>query len=133
MISILSFPYQFLAQNFVVSGLGRIEIPTFEIPTPVNFIEPWELAITVQNHTLDNSFVSMNYTFESIDGSYVYEFPRNTTSPLYGTAQTNFLHLNGSLSYKWTIDYHYNTDKPQIIQIRMYCKDYHDFLPLPDF
>ncbi|KAF1759172.1 hypothetical protein GCK72_015633 [Caenorhabditis remanei] len=123
--------YQFVAQNFWVSGSGRIELPAFNTPTPVDWVE--QLAITVQNHTLDNSFVSMNYTVESTDGSYIHQFPSNQSYPLFGTAESNFLYLNGSLSYKWTIDYHYNTDEPQIIECRMYSYYYHDFLPLPDF
>ena len=66
---------------------------------------------------LDNSFVSMNYTIKGSDGYDVYKYPGH---PLYGTAQSNGVYLNGSLSYKWTIDYHYNTDEPQIIKCRIY-------------
>ncbi|EFP02508.1 hypothetical protein CRE_30531 [Caenorhabditis remanei] len=130
---ILQYPYQFIAQNFVVSGSGRIEIPAFKTPGPPGYPEDCSFAITVQNHTLDNSFVSMNYTIESTDGSYVYEFPSGIAKPFYGTAQSAWWDLNGSLSYKWTIDYHYNTDAPQIIECRMYSYFYHDFLPLPPF
>ncbi|EFO92705.1 hypothetical protein CRE_15711 [Caenorhabditis remanei] len=144
----LKYPYQFLAQNFLVSGSGRIEIRAFKTPIPPGYSDWCEVAITVQNHSkhhfqvkldhstkfaaLDDSFVSMNYTIESTDGSDVYEFPR-IARYLYGTAQTAGLRFNGSLSYKWTIDYHYDTDAPQIIQLRMYSRYYHDFLPLPDF
>ncbi|KAF1759218.1 hypothetical protein GCK72_015679 [Caenorhabditis remanei] len=128
MTSILATPYQFIAQNFVVSGSGRIEIPTFKTPIPVGTRARGDLAITVQNHTLDNSFVSLNYTIASTDGSFIHE-----VGPLFGTARfDNNIHFNGSLSYKWTIDYDYNTDAPQIIQLRMYSRFYHDFLPLPD-
>ncbi|KAF1759081.1 hypothetical protein GCK72_015541 [Caenorhabditis remanei] len=130
MTSTLETPYQFIAQNFVVSGSGRIEIPTFKTPIPVGINNYARLAITVQNHTLDNSFVSMNYTLESTDGSDVY---LSDTSLLYGTAQSDYFALSGSLSYKWTIDYHYNNDEPQIIECRMYSQYYHDFLPLPPF
>ena len=69
---------------------------------------------------LDNLFVSMNYTIESTDGFVAYKFPSEDAVPLFGTAQTDFLPLNGSLSYKWTIDYPYTTDAPQIIECRMY-------------
>ena len=74
---------------------------------------------------LDNSFVSVNFTIESTDGSYVFRFsgPNKNISGanvLHGTAQSYGVYLNGSLSYKWTIDYRYNTDVPQIIQLRMY-------------
>ncbi|KAF1758886.1 hypothetical protein GCK72_015346 [Caenorhabditis remanei] len=82
---------------------------------------------------LDSSFVSMNYTVASTDGSYSYKFPRNDSKPLYATGQSDVLYLKGSLSYKWTIDYDYNTAATQIIKCRMYSSDYHDFLPLPDF
>ncbi|KAF1759217.1 hypothetical protein GCK72_015678 [Caenorhabditis remanei] len=133
MTAILADPYQFIAQNFVVSGSGRIEVPAFKSPTPVGDEELCSFAITVQNRTLDSSFVSMNYTIGSTDGSFVYAFPGNQSLPLYGNAQTDGVYCNGSLSYKWTIDYHYNTDAPQIIQLRMYSEYYHDFLPLPDF
>ncbi|EFO95917.1 hypothetical protein CRE_17569 [Caenorhabditis remanei] len=128
-----SSPYQFIAQNFVVSGSGRIEIPTFKTPTPPGYSDWCEVAITVQNHTLDNSFVSMNYTIERTDGFVAYKFPSKDAVPLFGTAQSGYVLLNGSLSYKWTIDYHYNTDEPQIIECRMYSYYYNDFLPLPDF
>ncbi|EFP13450.1 hypothetical protein CRE_15180 [Caenorhabditis remanei] len=63
---ILGTPYQFFARNFVVSGLGR----TFKTPIPPGYSDWGATAITVQNHTLDNSFVSINSTFESTDGSY---------------------------------------------------------------
>ncbi|EFO95940.1 hypothetical protein CRE_17566 [Caenorhabditis remanei] len=99
---VLDSSYQFIAQNFVVSGSGRIEIPTFKTPTPPGYSDWCEVAITVQNHTLDNSFVSMNYTVESTDGFVAYKFPSKDAVPLFGTAQTDILPLNGSLSYKWT-------------------------------
>ncbi|EFO95910.1 hypothetical protein CRE_17553 [Caenorhabditis remanei] len=133
MMNILDTNYQFLAQNYVVSGSGRIETPAFKTPTPVGWVEIGQLAITVQNHALDNSFVSMNYTFESTDGSHVFQFPSWEANLLYGTAETASVDLNPSVAYKWTIDYHYNTDAPQIIQLRMYSNFYHDFLPLPGF
>ncbi|EFO84987.1 hypothetical protein CRE_01473 [Caenorhabditis remanei] len=134
MPNILRYPYQFFAQNFVVSGSGRIEIPAFKTPVPSGYQEACFFAITVQNHPLDNFFVSMNYTIEGSDGWDVYAFPTDNDLPLYGTAQSDwFTVFNGSLSYKWTIDYNYNTDTPQIIQLRMYSEYYHDFLPLPDF
>ncbi|KAF1759219.1 hypothetical protein GCK72_015680 [Caenorhabditis remanei] len=133
MTNILGFPYQFIAQNFVVSGSGRIEIPVFKTPIPAGYSDTCSFAITVQNHTLDNSFVSMNYTIASTDGSYVYKYPSVQSYPLFGTAQSGYVWLNGDLSYTWTIDYHYNTDEPQIMECRMYSTYYHDFLPLPDF
>ncbi|EFP04171.1 hypothetical protein CRE_12382 [Caenorhabditis remanei] len=133
MTDMLNWHYQFIAQNFVVSGSGRIEIPAFKTPIPQGYTDECFFAITVQNHTLDNSFVSMNYTIESIDGSDVYTFPSDGANPLHGTAQSDYFSLKGSLSYKWTIDYHYNTDEPQIIECRMYSHYYHDFLPLPPF
>ncbi|EFO90210.1 hypothetical protein CRE_04451 [Caenorhabditis remanei] len=133
MTASLLHPYQFLAQNFVVSGSGRIEIPAFKNPIQEGQSELVRFATTVQNHTLDNSFVSMNYTIAKADGSFVYKFPGRYVSPLYGTAQSVVMFLNGSLLYKWTIDYHYNTDAPQIIQLRIYSPYYHDFLPLPYF
>ncbi|EFP12109.1 hypothetical protein CRE_11574 [Caenorhabditis remanei] len=133
MTATFDLPYQFIAQNFVVSGSGQIEIPAFKTPIPVRYNDYARFAITIQNHTLDNSFVSMSYTIASTDGSYVYKFPSNDDSSLYGTAQSDYFDVSGSLSYKWTIDYHYNTDAPQIIECRMYSRYYHDFLPLPDF
>ncbi|EFO90061.1 hypothetical protein CRE_21486 [Caenorhabditis remanei] len=148
MTLILGWPYQFIAQNFVVSGSGRIEVPAFKSPIPPGDEDFCPFAITVQNHSknnlkvltisliifaaVDNSFVSMNYTIGSTDGSFVYTFPGNQSLPLYGNAQTDGVYCNGSLSYKWTVDYQYNTDAPQIIQLRMYSEYYHDFLPLPD-
>ncbi|KAF1759125.1 hypothetical protein GCK72_015586 [Caenorhabditis remanei] len=129
MTNILAWPYQFIAQNFVVSGLGRIEIPAFN--TPVGIDDYLRFSITVQNHTLDNSFVSMNYTIESTDGSFVYKFPSDNAEPLCGNAQSDDIYFNGPPLYKWTIDYHYNTNAPQIIQLRAYSEYYHDFLPLP--
>ncbi|EFP13242.1 hypothetical protein CRE_30291 [Caenorhabditis remanei] len=133
MTAILQTPYQIIAQNFVVSESGRIEVSAFTTPIPTGYASPCFFATTIQNHTLDNSFVSMNYTIESTDGSYVFKFPSQDALPLFGTAQTDFSTLNGSLSYKWTIDYNYDTDAPQIIQLRMYSHYYHDFLPLPVF
>ncbi|KAF1758812.1 hypothetical protein GCK72_015272 [Caenorhabditis remanei] len=118
---ILGKPYQFIARNFVVSGSGRIEIPVFKTSVP-NHTEYSLFAITIQNHTLDNSFVSMNYTIASTDGSYVTKFPGDQLYSLYGTAQSGGFPLNGSLLYKWTIDYHYDNDEPQVIQLRMYSQ-----------
>ncbi|EFO97605.1 hypothetical protein CRE_22749 [Caenorhabditis remanei] len=120
MTAILQTPYQIIAQNFVVSESGRIELSAFTTPIPTGYASPCFFATTIQNHTLDNSFVSMNYTIESTDGSDVFKFPSEDALPLFGTAQTDFSTLNGSLSYKWTIDYHYNNNAPQIIQLRMY-------------
>ncbi|EFP13448.1 hypothetical protein CRE_15181 [Caenorhabditis remanei] len=119
MTAVLQSPYQFLAQNFVVSGSGRIEIPAFNTPIPVGFEKLSQIAVTIQNHTLDSSFVSLNYTIEKPNGYYVYKYT-SANYRHYGTEQTSSLWLNGSLSYKWTIDYHYNTDAPQIIECRMY-------------
>ncbi|KAF1759165.1 hypothetical protein GCK72_015626 [Caenorhabditis remanei] len=130
----IPWPYQFLAQNYVVSGSGRIEIPAFKTPVPSDRANNCLFVITVQNHTLDNSFVSMNYTVASTDGSYSQKFPSDDAPPLYGTSQSEWFYVkNGSFSYEWTIDYHYNTDEPQIIECRLYSEYYHDFLPLPDF
>ena len=53
MTAILADPYQFLAQNFIVSGSGRIEVPAFKSPTPVSDEELCPFAITVQNHSKD--------------------------------------------------------------------------------
>ncbi|EFO95907.1 hypothetical protein CRE_17586 [Caenorhabditis remanei] len=117
---VLDSPYQFIAQNFLVSGSGRIEIPAFKTPIPPGYSDWCKVAITVQNHTLDNSFVSINYTVESTDGFVAYKFPSKNAVPLFGTAQTDIIPLNGSLSYKWTINYYYNTNVPQIIECRMY-------------
>ncbi|EFO95920.1 hypothetical protein CRE_17576 [Caenorhabditis remanei] len=75
---ILGNPYQFIAQNFVVSGSGRIKIPAFKSPIPPGIHADFcYFAITVQNHTLDNSFVSMNHTIESTTGYDVKTFPSN--------------------------------------------------------
>ncbi|KAF1759150.1 hypothetical protein GCK72_015611 [Caenorhabditis remanei] len=131
MVEKLWMPYQFISQNFVVSGSGRIEIPTFKSPIPPGIEEGCLFAVTVQNHTLDNSFVSMNYTIESTDGSDVFKFPSEDALPLFGTAETSEIKMNGSLLYKWTIDYYYKTDEPQIIQCRMYGQRYQYFFPLP--
>ncbi|EFO84988.1 hypothetical protein CRE_01472 [Caenorhabditis remanei] len=122
MTNTLSWPYQFFAQNFVVSGSGRIEIPAFKTPIPIGL-----------SRTLDNSFGSVNYTVESTDGFVVMKFSSDYVADFNGTAQSFWSILNGSLSYKWTVDHHYKTNAPQIIQLRMYSEYYHDFLPLPDF
>ncbi|EFO94679.1 hypothetical protein CRE_01504 [Caenorhabditis remanei] len=90
MTATLQHPYQFIAQNFVVSGSGRIEIPAFKAPIPMGYIGLLRYAITIQNHTLDNSFVSMSYTIASTDGSYVFQFPSTQSHPLYGNAQSDF-------------------------------------------
>ncbi|EFO83829.1 hypothetical protein CRE_20124 [Caenorhabditis remanei] len=107
MTSVFGFPYQFLAQNFVVSGGGIIEIPAFKTPLPSGSTKECLIAITIQNHSkdnfqfktrsliifaaLDSSFVSMNYTVASTDGSYSYKFPRNDSKPLYATGQSDVL------------------------------------------
>ncbi|KAF1759171.1 hypothetical protein GCK72_015632 [Caenorhabditis remanei] len=130
---ILIFPYQFLAQNFLVSGSGRIEIPVFTTPVPPGYDDWCLVELSIQNHTLDNSFVLLNYTIASTDGSWAYALPSQNSSYFFGTARTIQLALKGSLTYKWTVDYYYNTVEPQIIQLRMYSEYYHDFLPLPDF
>ena len=60
MIDVNNAPYQFLAQNFVVSGSGRIEIPAIKTPTYL-YLEEWGLvAITVQNHSNRNFLVKQN-------------------------------------------------------------------------
>ncbi|EFO90470.1 hypothetical protein CRE_02606 [Caenorhabditis remanei] len=133
MTSMLQNPYQFVAQNFLVSGTGRIELAVFKTPKPPGSTDWCLFAVTVQNHTLDNSFISMNYTIESTDRSSVFKFPSDNSAPLYGTEQTDDFIFYSSLSYKWTIDYQYNNDEPQIIECRMYSESYHDFVPLPDF
>ncbi|EFO98994.1 hypothetical protein CRE_07059 [Caenorhabditis remanei] len=144
---ILGRPYQFIARNFVVSRSSRIEIPLFKTSVLPSHTEYSLFAITIQNHSknnfqvktvslitaLDNSFVSMNYTIASTDGFYVTKFPGDQLYPLYGTAQSGGFPLNGSLLYKWTIDYHYDNDEPQVIQLRIYSQFYNDFLPLPNF
>ncbi|KAF1759137.1 hypothetical protein GCK72_015598 [Caenorhabditis remanei] len=84
--AIFGWPYQFLAQNFMVSGSGRIEIPAIKTPILPESTDMCIFAITIQNHTLDNSFVSMNHTIMGSDGYDVYKYPGD---PLYGTAQSN--------------------------------------------
>ncbi|CAO4381294.1 unnamed protein product [Caenorhabditis nigoni] len=90
------------------------------------------MAITCQNHTLDSSFISVNYTIQSLDGSWQFSGPGGDSGyNREGTGFFAFPQLNGSTSYTWTIDYHYAGNEPQFIQARMYSYYYHDFLPLP--
>ncbi|EFO90043.1 hypothetical protein CRE_21517 [Caenorhabditis remanei] len=131
--AILYTPYQFVAQNFVVTGSGRIELPVFKTPIHEGWVQWTRVVITVQDHTLDNSFVSVNYTISSTDGVVAYKFPSDHDDQRHGTGQADLVASNGTLHYKWTIDYQYSTNTPQIIECRMYSYSYHDFLPLPDF
>ncbi|UMM37555.1 hypothetical protein L5515_009287 [Caenorhabditis briggsae] len=130
--------YQIVAQNFVVSGSGRIELPLFKFPEPYpgewqNFIT-W--MITIQSHVLDSDFITLNYTFASTDGTSVLTDPDpniDTISGLMGTGYSGWTELNGTNEYKWTIDYKYAGNEPQVIEVRLYNRNYQDFLPLPDY
>ncbi|CAP39182.1 Protein CBG22630 [Caenorhabditis briggsae] len=130
--------YQIVAQNFVVSGSGRIELPLFKFPEPYpgewqNFIT-W--MITIQSHVLDSDFITLNYTFASTDGTSVLTGPDpniDTISVLMGTGYSGWTELNGTNEYKWTIDYKYAGNEPQVIEVRLYNRNYQDFLPLPDY
>ncbi|KAF1771418.1 hypothetical protein GCK72_003244 [Caenorhabditis remanei] len=129
----LEEPYQFIAHNYLVSGTGRIELPLFKSPTPAGHLERGRVAITVQNHSLDADFISVNYTIASTDGDIAYQYPGFQDKKLYGTQQTDYVIFNSSLTYRWTIDYKYNGGAQQVIQCRMYSNYYHDFVTLPNY
>ncbi|KAF1759193.1 hypothetical protein GCK72_015654 [Caenorhabditis remanei] len=133
MVQLLESPFQVFAQNLVVSGSGRIELPTIEANFPLDDRNWMVAVITFQDHKLDNNFVSINYTIASVYGSYVFNYPNIYSMDPYGTGITDYPMFDGFNFYKWIIDYHYNTDAPQVIECRMYSRYYHDFLPLPDF
>ncbi|PIC29493.1 hypothetical protein B9Z55_021051 [Caenorhabditis nigoni] len=132
----ISSPNQFISHNYVVSGSGRIQIPAFQTPAPNSYGEQVLVAITCQNHTLDSSFISVNYTIQSLDGSWKFTGPDIGGDQGWwqeGTGIIAYPQINGSTSYTWTIDYHYANNEPQFIQARMYSYYYHDFLPLPSY
>ncbi|CAO4381296.1 unnamed protein product [Caenorhabditis nigoni] len=136
--SVFDMPYQIVAQNFVVSGSGKVELPLFKFPE--SYPGEWDneiyMAITVQSHALDSDYISLSYTIASTDGSSVLTGPdpnSHTLTELLGTGFTGWSLLNGTNEYKWTIDYEYRGNEPQIIEARLYNNNYHDFLPLPDY
>ncbi|PIC29280.1 hypothetical protein B9Z55_020920 [Caenorhabditis nigoni] len=124
-------PYQFQSQTFNVSGIGRLELPVWQTPNPTQYSEQLLVVIIVQNHSLSN-FISLNYTIETTDKSFVFVGPDQSSGwPRFGTGILAQPDLYGSTDYKWTIDYHYSNNEPQQIETRLYSNYYHDFLPLP--
>ncbi|CAO4381157.1 unnamed protein product [Caenorhabditis nigoni] len=123
--------YQFQSQTFNVSGIGRLELPVWQTPNPNPYSEQMLVVIIVQNHSLSN-FISLNYTIETTDKSFVWVGPDQSSGwPRFGTGILAQPQLNGTTDYKWTIDYHYSNNEPQQIETRLYSNYYHDFLPLP--
>ncbi|UMM37459.1 hypothetical protein L5515_009211 [Caenorhabditis briggsae] len=124
-------PYQFQSQKFNVSGTGRLELPVWQTPNPTQYSEQMLVVIIVQNHSLSN-FISLNYTIENTDKSFVFVGPDQSSGwPRFGTGILAQPQLNGSTDYKWTIDYHYSNNEQQQIETRLYSNYYRDFLPLP--
>lgn len=126
------FPFQLISQNYVVSGSGKIEIPVFYVPNPYSTPEVMMVAITLQDHPLDNN-VSVNYTIASVDETDVWNGPADpqTGDGQHGTGIIEESELKGLTNYKWTIDYNYPDNKTQRIEARLYSTFYQDFLPLP--
>uniref|UniRef100_A0A1I7T7M3 PKD domain-containing protein n=1 Tax=Caenorhabditis tropicalis TaxID=1561998 RepID=A0A1I7T7M3_9PELO len=123
--------YQFVAQKYVVSGKGRIEVPLFKTPDPYpGRGETATLFMTTQDHVPDGDLVSLNYTIASVDGTYSHH--SENTSVSFGTGIADHVPLNGVVDYKWTIDYHYSSNEKQVIEVRLYSRYYHDFLPFSD-
>ncbi|KAF1754164.1 hypothetical protein GCK72_020724 [Caenorhabditis remanei] len=121
--------YQFFSQNYAVTGSGRIELPLFT-PNPTVYSEQMLVVITVQDHKIDSTFVALNYTIESVDGSFVWTGPDiGSGYPRFGTGILAQPQLNGSTDYKLTIDYHYATGQQQVIETRLHSNFYHDFVP----
>ncbi|CAO4381293.1 unnamed protein product [Caenorhabditis nigoni] len=126
--------YQFHSKNFAVTGSGRIDVGVFQAPFRPGISYQLLVVHTLQNHSL--KYAHLNYTIASLDGNFVFTGPDQGSGwPQFGTGIIAYPRLNGSVEYKWTIDYnYYNTEEkqPQVIETRMYSSIYHDFLPLPE-
>ncbi|EGT32256.1 hypothetical protein CAEBREN_19379 [Caenorhabditis brenneri] len=147
-LAVLYRPYQFIAQNYQVSGAGRIEIPTFKTPSPYSWEEQVMVVVTIQNHSnfpkklfltkmlfpeLDSNYVSLNYTVSAADDGRVISTAPDTgiMNIRFGSGIIDYPQLNGTTGYKMTIDYNYRTTQQQVIEVRMYSGFYNDFVPLP--
>ncbi|EGT33949.1 hypothetical protein CAEBREN_04016 [Caenorhabditis brenneri] len=129
-LAVLYRPYQFIAQNYVVFGEGRIEIPNFRIPCTSFYCQQTMSVITIQDHKLDTNFISLNYTISTLDGTHVFTGPDNGSGwPRFGSGIIAHPKLNGTVDYKLTIDYKFRTSQSQFIDVRMYSSYYHDFVP----
>uniref|UniRef100_A0A1I7TUI9 CUB_2 domain-containing protein n=1 Tax=Caenorhabditis tropicalis TaxID=1561998 RepID=A0A1I7TUI9_9PELO len=129
-IGVLYRPYQFLAENYVVSGQGRLEIPSFITPNPKSYSEQMLVVITVQDHAVDSNFKSLNYTIASIEGNYTFTGPDSEDGwPRFGSGIIAQPNLNGLVEYKMAIDFNYASSQQQVIEVRMHSNWYHDFIP----
>ncbi|EGT46842.1 hypothetical protein CAEBREN_28848 [Caenorhabditis brenneri] len=129
-LAVLYRPYQFIAQNYVVFGEGRIEIPNFRIPCTTFYCQQTMSVITIQDHKLDTNYISLNYTISTLDGTHVFTGPDNGSGwPRFGSGIIAHPKLNGTVDYKLTIDYKFRTSQSQFIEVRMYSSYYHDFVP----
>uniref|UniRef100_A0A1I7TUI6 Lectin_legB domain-containing protein n=1 Tax=Caenorhabditis tropicalis TaxID=1561998 RepID=A0A1I7TUI6_9PELO len=129
-LAILDRPYQFLAKNYVVSGQGRLEIPSFKTPNPSSYSEQILVVVTVQDHAIDSNFISLNYTIADIEGNVTFYGPDlSSRSHPFGSGSIEHPFLHGLVEYKMTIDYNYASSQSQVIEVRMYSIWYHNFLP----
>ncbi|EGT58359.1 hypothetical protein CAEBREN_14127 [Caenorhabditis brenneri] len=130
-IEFMERPFQFMSKKYVVSGSGRLEIPSFITPIPFFVGDAVMAQLTVQDHVVDNNFISLNYTITGVqDGSVAHKFPRDDYFGRRGSGIVDEMILNGTTSYKLTLDYKYASNQQQVIELRMYNQYYHDFPPL---
>ncbi|CAL2046641.1 unnamed protein product [Caenorhabditis brenneri] len=132
-LGVLYRPYQYFAQNYIVTGAGRIEIPTFKTPSPYSWAEQVMIVVTIQDHKLDSNYISLNYTISTADeGRVIFTAPETGIGNIrFGSGIIDYPPLNGTTGYKMTIDYNYRTTQQQVIEVRMYSYFYNDFVALP--
>lgn len=126
--NLLFRPYQFIAQNFEVSGAGSKSIP-FQSGYYWNNWHQIMKNVIFQNHARDDNFKSLNYTLSDNFGNVIDElyFPVSHI----GNSDTSYPGLNSTTDYTFTIDYEYRSTKVETLQIKMWREMPTDWLPLP--
>ncbi|CAL2041751.1 unnamed protein product [Caenorhabditis brenneri] len=122
--SVLAHPNQIVANKFAVSGMGRQTVPfkPLIIQGCYNFIE---LEIVYQDHKVDGSLISLNYT---ITDEFGIVYPSYGSIPMYYTGYYDFFSLENYVQYYLNIDYEYEEGRQEVMVVRMYSEDY-----IPDY
>ncbi|CAL2041752.1 unnamed protein product [Caenorhabditis brenneri] len=131
--SLALLPNQIAASKFSVSGKGRQTVPIIEV-SPLGSDYGVEFEIVFQDHKVDGSLISLNFTLTDEFGN---EYPYAGSSYVafffifccqiklffhFGyTGFQNFFFAENATQYYLNIDYEYQEGRQEVMVVRIYC------------
>ncbi|CAL2041749.1 unnamed protein product [Caenorhabditis brenneri] len=116
-------PNQVAAQKFVVSGRGSQTVP-FKVPGYPGGADYVDFKIIYQDHKVDGSLKSLNYTITNEFGDKTFHSGQNNAF----TAFFDWCEVNNTVQYFLNIDYEYQVGRQEVLVVRMFFKRY-----VPDY